>query len=65
MALLSEALKQKKFDVRMIERGYTKGHYSAAEVEKNQNQLPDDKENADHINLDEVYQGIKGKSGLR
>ncbi len=52
MALLSEASKEKEFDVRMINRNVVKGTLSRQDVEKNEKKLPDDSANADYVNID-------------
>lgn len=65
MALLSDGIKQKEFDVRMIQRKLSKGLILQEEVEKNQRKLPDDTENADYVALDSFFEGLAGKSGLR
>ena len=65
MALLSEKMKEKFFDVRMIQRGMSKGTHTQAEVDKFLKNLPDDAENVDVYNLEDAYNEVCGKSGLR
>lgn len=65
MALLSDGLIGKEFDVRMVQRGLSKGLILADDVEKHLKKLTDDADNADYLNLDEVLEGLRGKSGLR
>lgn len=65
MALLSDGLKSKEFDIRMVQRGLNKGLILQDEVEKHQKKLPDDAENAEFVSLDTFMEGIGGKSGLR
>ena len=65
MALLSEASKEKEFDVRMINRGLSKGLITQDEVEKHKKSLSDDAETADYIDLEVLLESVKGKSGLR
>jgi hypothetical protein len=65
MALLSEAMREKELDVRMVGRGLGKGQIFAADMLKHEDKLEDDGANAEHINLDVVLESIRGKSGLR
>lgn len=65
MSLLSNTIKSKKFDVRMIERSLNKAVLTHKEVEEQLKQLPDDGDNAAYMNLEELAQGTIGKSGLR
>lgn len=65
MALLSQCLKDKDFDVRMVQRALTKGLILAEEVEKHSKKLTDDGENADFVRIDSLMEGVTGKSGLR
>jgi hypothetical protein len=54
MALLHEAVEEKKLDVRVVERNITRGSVSAEEAKKAQSQLPDDSENASWVNVDRI-----------
>jgi hypothetical protein len=65
MALLEDGIKDKEFDVRMIQRGLNKGLLLQDEVDKNQKKIADDSDNADYINTETLMESIGGKSGLR
>lgn len=65
MALLSDGIKEKEFDVRMVQRALNKGLLQQDEVEKHEKKLADDGENAEYINLETFFEGVGGKSGLR
>jgi hypothetical protein len=65
MALLSEALKDKEFDVRMVSRGIARGTLQRDDVEKQVKKLTDDTSNADSINLEVLLESVSGKSPLR
>lgn len=65
MALLSEALNEKEFDIRMVSRGLNKGHVLQDDVEKHMKKLSDDTSNSEYLNLEILLEGIGGKSGLR
>lgn len=65
MALLSQALKDKEVDIRMIQRGLNKGFVSLDEVEKMTKRLQDETESAEFTNLETFMEGLGGKSGLR
>ena len=65
MALLSNALTDKDFDIRMVARGLSKGYIQQVEVDKHLKKLPDDAANAEYINLEVLLEGVGGKSGLR
>jgi hypothetical protein len=54
MALLNEAVKNKKFDIRVIERNVQRGVVSQEEANRAQRDLPDDAENAQWITIDEL-----------
>ena len=47
MSLLFEGMNQKRFDIRLVERGLAKGSLHAPEIEKYLQSLPDETENAD------------------
>ena len=59
MSLLHEAITEKKFDVRMLEKNLVRNVVSDKEVKTFIDQLPDDSENADFISLDEVAEQKK------
>jgi hypothetical protein len=65
MALLSHAIKEKEFDVRMVQRGLNKGLVLFDDIDKHLKKLPDEGENADYVDLDVFMEGVGGKSGLR
>jgi hypothetical protein len=65
MALLSEGMRDKEFDVRIVARKLNKGQILADEVEKYEKKLADDTDNAEYVNLDATLEGVRGKSGLR
>lgn len=50
--LLSEAIKEKEFDIRMINRNVVRGSLARQDVEKNEKKLPDDSANADFVSLE-------------
>ncbi len=67
MALLSQALKEKNVDVRMVARGQSRTDKSTItneEYQKYLKSLPDDADNADAINLDQLTDQLEA-SGLR
>lgn len=59
MSLLHEAIDQKKFDVRMLEKNLVRNVVSEKEVKSFVDQLPDDAENATLISLDEIAEQKK------
>ncbi len=65
MALLSNGIKDKEFDIRVIQRGLNKGLLQQDDVDKHHKKLPDDAANADYIDLEVFMEGVGGKSGLR
>ena len=66
MALLSDGIKGKEFDVRMVQRGLNKGLVLLDDIEKHQKKLPDDSENAEFVSLDSFFEGLNtNKAGLR
>lgn len=65
MALLSQGLKDKELDIRMVQRGLTKGLLRTDDIEKHNKKLPDDAENAEYTNLETMMEVLGGKSGLR
>jgi hypothetical protein len=54
MALLNEAMADKKFDTRMIERNIQRGQLTQAEAEKIQKELPDDSANLEVVTMDDL-----------
>ena len=59
MTLLHDATQEKKFDVRTIERGLSRGVLSQDEVQKHTKELPDDSESADWVNPEELVESAK------
>ncbi len=56
MTLLHEAVDEKKFDTRMIERNLTRGVITADEADKVSKKLADDSENAAWTSLESLQQ---------
>lgn len=54
MALLNQAIHEKKLDVRVIEKNLVRGLTSAQEYEKSLKELPDDSANAEWRNVDQI-----------
>ena len=54
MSLLHEAINEKKFDVRMLERNLVRNVVTDKEAKTVVESLPDDSENAAFISLDEL-----------
>ncbi len=65
MALLSEAVKEKKFDIRMIKRSTSSGLVTQDEMNKNSLTLKDDSENADYTNIDTLFESITSKKNTK
>lgn len=65
MSLLSEAVKNKEFDTRTIERKLAKGLMSESEVNKHIKTLKDDEDAGQYVDISELYESIQGKSQLR
>ncbi len=57
MALLHEAVKDKKFDTRVVERNVAKGVVTTEDVRKAVDALPDDSENAQYVAIDSFWEG--------
>ncbi len=54
MSLLIDGVKDKKFDVRVVERGVQRGTLSAEEVKKFVESLPDDAENGVYATWEDI-----------
>jgi len=54
MLLLSKALEDKKFDLRIIEKNLARGILQAQEQAKSVQQLPDDSASAEWVSLDDI-----------
>lgn len=65
MATLSDAIRDKKNDLRMINRLSAKGVSTKVENDKLLKALPDDAEAATYVDVDAIRQELEGKSGLR
>jgi hypothetical protein len=65
MALLSDGIKEKEFDVRMVQRALNKGLVQQDDIDKHLKKLPDDSANCYYMNLETLSEGVSGKSGLR
>lgn len=61
MALLNEAMNEKKFDTRLIGRNVTRNVITSEEVDQNVKKLPDDNENADWVSIDTLVQSDSDK----
>lgn len=59
MTLLNEAVKEKKLDIRMIERNLSQGVVSKNELEQAALELADDAANADWISLDALRKRLE------
>ncbi len=59
MSLLDQAILEKKFDTRILERNLNRGHIQTDEVEKSLKTLPDDAANAAWVNLETLAQETK------
>jgi hypothetical protein len=54
MSLLHEAIHEKKFDVRMLEKNLVRNVVTDKDVKVMVDQLPDDSANAEFITLDQI-----------
>jgi len=54
MSLLHEAIHEKKFDVRMLEKNLVRNVVTDKDVKVMVEQLPDDSANAEFITLDQI-----------
>ena len=52
MTLLHEAVEQKKYDVRLVERNIARGVITAQDAQQAGQELPDDAENAEYVSID-------------
>ncbi len=59
MSLLHEAISDKKFDVRMLEKNLVRNVVTDKDVKSFVERLPDDAENAEFISLDEIAEQKK------
>ncbi len=55
MTLLHEAVEQKKFDIRMLDRNLVRGLVSDDEAKVNLASLPDDADLADYIAIESFW----------
>lgn len=66
MALLSEAMKEKETDSRMLNRSVAKGLLLKADADKKIGTVQDDADNAITTNIEDLMNEVKNKkSGLR
>lgn len=56
MKLLREALEEKAFDLRLLDRNLTRGTIQSDDAKKAKDQLPDESEFAEYVSLDELAQ---------
>jgi hypothetical protein len=54
MTLLNDAVENKKFDTRMVERNVARQVLTQDEVEKVLKKLPDDSENAEYVSIESL-----------
>lgn len=54
MALLHEAIDEKRYDIRVVERNVDRGVIKSEEADKVSKALPDDSENAGWTNIEEL-----------
>jgi hypothetical protein len=64
MALLHEAVEEKKLDVRVAERNMSRGVITSEELQKAQDKLPDDSDNAQWVNIESLMTDESGDSNL-
>lgn len=65
MALLSDSMKEKEFDVRIVKRSLSKGLVLQADIDKHMKKLTDDQDNASVLNVEELLESVLNKSKLR
>ncbi len=58
MSLLNEAVEDKKFDIRVVERNISRGLVLDEDWKKVEAALPDDADNADYLNLDTLREEL-------
>jgi len=59
MELLHQAIKSKKWDIRLIEKNLSQGIISQNELENQLQSLPDASAYAEQLNIDELVEKIK------
>jgi hypothetical protein len=62
MALLHEAVDEKKLDVRVSERNISRGVISADELQKALDKLPDDGDNSQWVSIEALLKDDSGES---
>jgi hypothetical protein len=62
MALLHEAVEEKKLDVRVAERNVSRGVITADELHKAQDKLPDDGDNAQWVSVEALLKDESSES---
>ena len=55
MTLLHEAVEQKKFDIRMVDRNVSRGLVSDEDAKKNVASLPDDADSAEYVAIESFW----------
>lgn len=60
MTLLHEAVENKKFDIRIIEKNLSKGLITTTDFQKSVDQLPDDSENAAWVTIESLSDNKAG-----
>lgn len=64
MTLLNDAIQDKKFDVRMMDKNMSRGEVTADDVQKAVKSLPDDAANAEFISVETLMaQALEQKRG--
>ena len=59
MKLLSEAIEEKKFDIRMIRKNLDRTVITSNELKAAESSLPDDAANCEKVSLDAIYDDLK------
>ncbi len=65
MTLLDEAMREKEFDIRMIERGINKGSLTRSAVEKNIKALQDESAHAETQNIEQLLEEVKISNNMQ
>ena len=58
MSLLHDAIQEKKFDVRMLDKNLVRNVVNDKDVKAHLEQLPDDAHNADYSSIEELDDSI-------
>ncbi|MBI4924588.1 MAG: hypothetical protein HY843_01575 [Bdellovibrio sp.] len=62
MTLLHESIKEKKYDVRILEKNLERGAVALEDIEKELKHLPDDAENAEWVSPERIEDKIEDKT---